>query len=93
MSRTLDPELESLLQDLAKAASPQPLPFIVTVRKNVRPADVLPFKIDHFFEITSAASGKMTAVDALKLSTSDAIERIEFDGQMQALRQQAGTGS
>ncbi|HEX2887101.1 hypothetical protein [Vineibacter terrae] len=90
MSRTLDPELESLLNDLAKAGSAQRIPFIVTVRSNVRAREVLPFRIDHEFDAISAASGKMTAAEALKLSVSDAVERVELDGEMHALRRQAG---
>jgi hypothetical protein len=87
MSHTLDPELESLLQALARTDPSQRLPFIVTVKGHVRPQDVLSFEIDHHFEAISAASGKMTAAEALKLSTSDAVERVELDGEMQALQQ------
>jgi hypothetical protein len=91
---TIDLDLRESLEQLARTEPDTLLPFIVTVKPGVR-ADVLAAKglrVEHEFPITSAITGKMTVAAALALAGSPDVEKIEYDGEMHALRRRQATG-
>lgn len=90
MAHALDADLRAILNGLAKSDPGVRLSFIITVRPGARPAPVMPFPIEHSFDAIGAVSGQMTAQEVLDLANHSEIERIEYDGQLYALRSRLG---
>jgi hypothetical protein len=91
MPATLDAHLSAQLERIALRRPRAELPFLVTLRPGVVPATVaLPFEPSLTVESIGLVVGTMTARQALDLATRTEVERIEHDGQAQALADLAG---
>ena len=82
MPAELAADLAIRLRSLAAQGVAEPLPFLVTLAPG---AAALPFKVETAVEAIRMAAGRMSAAQALALAQRGDIERIELDGQMQAL--------
>jgi hypothetical protein len=91
MPDTLDARLSAQLERIALRRPRVELPFLVTLRSGVVPATAaLPFEPSLTVESIGLVAGTMTARQALDLATRAEVERIEHDGQAQALVDLAG---
>lgn len=86
----LHPELQGLLAVLARRAPGLRIPFLVTLAPGAAAAVVLPFEPTLQVAITRLAAGEMTADQALALAHQPGVERIELDGEAEALARRAG---
>lgn len=91
MENAMDAALAQLLNQQAKSSPKTKWPFIVTLApgpssQEVSALTALGFEVDNTFEAISAVSGKMTAAQALAVAALDNVVRVEFDGEMHALR-------
>jgi hypothetical protein len=93
MTKKIDHELRQLLQQMASAAPESRVPLVITLKKGVRAADLLPCEIDHEFPVISAVSCKMTPQQALDLAAQPSVERVEYDGEFYALRDKVPGGA
>ena len=82
MPAELAVDLATRLRALAAQGVAEPLSFLVTLAPR---AAALPFKVETAVEAIRMVAGRMSAAQALELAQRGDIERIELDGQMQAL--------
>ncbi len=94
MENAIDSELAQLLKQQVKTGPKTKWPFIVTLApgqatqqgQGIDALTTLGFEVDHMFEAISAVSGKMTAAQALAAGALDSVVRVEYDGEMRALK-------
>lgn len=83
----IDPSLVKDLKAAAKANPQQEFPFIVTLKPGASPSILESrVKVQRSFESIRAVAGTMTLQKALELAKLDAIEHIEYDGEVKALK-------
>ena len=89
MGDKLDQPLTEALAGADDPALEQTLPVIVTLRPGNDAASFSTneMRIERAFESIAAVSGTVRLADLAKLEADERIEKIEFDGQMQALEQ------
>ena len=87
MGEKLDDHLTKELAGIKEASAERLVPVIVSLRPGTD-ASVLKAEgldIAHVFESISAVSGKIRMADLDRLEALEQVEKIEFDGRMQAL--------
>lgn len=88
MENSIDLDLAALLKQQAKINPAAVWSFIVTVTPGANTSLLAQngFEVENTFETISASSGKMTAAQALALGALDQVVRVEFDGEVRALK-------
>jgi hypothetical protein len=87
MSIKIDPELLRQIDAAKKTQTQQEIPVIVTITPgaDLAPLEARGLKIERTFENISAVAGKLKWTEIDNIALLDQVERIEYDGQMQAL--------
>ncbi len=84
------PELQTLLVMLDRRAPGLRIPLLVTLAPGAAAAAVLPVVPTLEVALTRLAAAELTARQALALRLEPRVERIELDGEAEALARQAG---
>jgi hypothetical protein len=91
----MGPELQALLRLIAQREPGLRLPFLVTLNegtplRGAAAGGLLPFEPTLTVELTRLAGGEMTAGQALALAREPRVERIDLDGEADALARRFG---
>lgn len=84
------PELQGLLAVLARRAPELRIPLLVTLAPGAAAAAVLPVAPTLEVALTRLAAAELTAGQALALLHEPRVERVELDGEAEALLRRAG---
>ena len=87
MESKLDDTLLALLKtvDEGDVAAESEVPVIITLAPGTEPSAIEGLSVSHIFEGISAVSGTLSTTQLRALSQSDAIVKIEHDGEVRAL--------
>lgn len=83
----INPSLVKELKAATKSNPQQEFPFIITLKPGASLSTLENrIKVQRSFESIRAVASTMTLQKALQLAKLDAIERIEYDGEVRALK-------
>lgn len=87
MSAKIGEELSQQLKAV-KESSEEELPVVITVRKGADLAALKEqgLKVEHTFDVINSVSGTLPAAAVKSVARLDEVQRIDYDGEVQALK-------